>query len=127
MCKLNMVGYFSCFYILEPPSRCTELEVYATSESSISIQWKRPNTIGRPDLYYKILYSDPHKPEEFMAAEEHLVNMSLMATYTITNLLPSLNYRLKVTVHNGVSDQDFANNHLRECIVTASTSHSSKL
>ena len=43
-------------------------------------------------------------------------------SYTLTGLDPFTSYTIRVTVHNGVSDQDAAGKVNRQCEVTTTTS-----
>lgn len=49
------------------------------------------------------------------------VNTSGRVAYTVSGLQPSTEYLFRVTVHNGVSDQDVDSEEARSCDTLAST------
>ena len=52
---------------------------------------------------------------------DSLVDDGSTVTYDVMGLLPVTMYSVWVTTHNGVSDQDPQNDHLRRCEASAET------
>ena len=85
----------------EPPSAPCNLRL-TEQNTSITVRWSSPTeTGGRSDLYYQVEYSDPDVPGTFIA------RYTRSTRYTINNLVPHTSYCIRVSAHNGVSDQDF--------------------
>ena len=61
---------------------------------------------GREDFFYRVFYSNPDKVGEFILENDNLQDTSSIVSYTISGLVPFTTYILRVTTHNGVSDQD---------------------
>ena len=57
---------------------------------------------------------------------DNLIDSRNRVAYTVSGLRPFTSYQMKVTTHNGVSDQD-PNSHLRQCLVNATTGEPCKL
>ena len=110
---------FLCFS--EPPSEVSNLVVVSSTDTTITLRWTRPLTTGRSDFFYKVFYSDPDSIGDFISSEDNLVTNSGTVTYEVTGLVPFTSYILQVTTHNGVSDQDPDNSHLRVQDVSSST------
>ena len=90
------------FVCLEPPSAPTGLTVAAVSSVSVFVQWSIPaQTGGRPDLYYQVEHSDPDNLGTFINTE-----YDDSTSHTFNNLRPATQYCVRVSAHNGVSDQD---------------------
>ena len=86
----------------EPPSAPSGLNLTDVSSTSISVNWSpSAETGGRSDLYYKVEYSDPDNLGSFTGAV-YLNGTS----HTFTGLRPYTSYCIRVSAHNGVSDQD---------------------
>ena len=84
----------------EPPSAPHNLRLNEQS-SSISVSWSpSTETGGRSDLYYQVEYSDPDVLGTFIA------RYTRSTSYTITGLRAYTSYCIRVSAHNGVSDQD---------------------
>ena len=84
----------------EPPSAPRSVSLTEQS-TSIAVRWSSPTeTGGRSDLYYQVEYSDPDDPGTFIA------RYTRSTRYTITGLEPHTSYCIRVSAHNGVSDQD---------------------
>ena len=84
----------------EPPNSPHNLRLNEQS-TSISVSWSSPTeTGGRSDLYYQVEYSDPDVLGTFIA------RYTRSTSYTITALEPHTSYCIRVSAHNGVSDQD---------------------
>ena len=74
------------------------------SSTSIAVNWSSPTeTGGRSDLYYQVEYSDPENLGGFTGA---VYLNELTTSHTFTALRPYTSYCIRVSVHNGVSDQD---------------------
>ena len=109
-----------------PPSACTGLTV-DPSKNSITVKWNRPAITGRED-YYNIHYSNPDRPGSFIKHNSNpYISTSPILQYTVSGLRPLTNYSIRVTVHNGVSDQDLAGEEKRWCEVTATSGNICKL
>ena len=84
----------------EPPSTPRNLRL-TVQPTSIAVTWlPSTETGGRSDLYYQVEYSDPDVPGIFIAGYTRSVS------YTINGLEPHTSYCIRVSAHNGVSDQD---------------------
>ena len=89
----------------EPPSAPRNLRLTDVQSTSITISWSQASDNGgRPDLYYQIEY--------FATSDQNnrgvIYMPSTTTTYsiTITSLKPYTQYTIRVSAHNGVSDQD---------------------
>ena len=97
------------------------------TSTAIIVSWTRPTTTGRPDFFYRVQHSDPNNVEQFIiTVDDNLRDSGNEVTYTVSGLVPFTNYIVRVTTHNGVSDQD-PDSHLRQCEVTNRTVEGSKL
>ena len=84
----------------EPPSAPRNLRL-TEQTTSITVTWSpSTETGGRSDLYYQVEYSDPDVLGTFIA------RYTQSTSYTITGLEPHTSYCIRVSAHNGVSDQD---------------------
>ena len=80
----------------------------AVTPREIEVNWSPPaNDGGRTDLYYQVEISDPEQLGEFEKSD-YLTSTS----YTFV-VRPFTKYCVRVTAHNGVSDQDPDGTHLR--------------
>ena len=95
-----------------PPGLVINLHTTNISNNSVSLSWTRPEVTGRDDFYYSIEYSDPNTGS-FILSNGSYVNSALTVSYTVPNLRPNTPYTIRVTTHNGVSDQDTENEALR--------------
>lgn len=80
-----------------------------TSKSSLSVSWETPDhNGGRSDLYYQVHYSDPFFPGVMIEANctQDSDHCLVDNACTITGLRPATRYQVRVSAHNGVSDQD---------------------
>ena len=100
-------------FFSEPPSGITDLETTARNDTTITVRWRRPTITGRNDYFYRVFHSDPDNIGEFILAIDNLVNMGEAVTFTVTRLTPFTAYIIRVSVHNGVSDQDLENDNSR--------------
>ncbi|CAI8041854.1 Ephrin type-B receptor 3 (Fragment), partial [Geodia barretti] len=103
----------------QPPSAPGSLSL-SPQQSSITVRWSAPADLGgRRDLYYQVEISDPDNLGSFTGT----VFLSGSTTSrTISGLRPHTQYCVRVTSHNGVSDQDPDGEHLRtegECTTTS--------
>ena len=113
-----------------PPSACTGLTVdhQRTRENSITVRWNRPAITGRRDYFYNIHHSNPDLPGNFTKFNTNpYISTTPFLQYTVSGLRPLTNYTIRVTVHNGVSDQDLAGEEKRWCEVTATSGEMRKL
>ncbi len=88
------------------------LHVTTTTSTSVTLLWTRPEVTGN-GLYYFIVYSDPDDTGSFILSNGNYVNSALTVSYTVPNLRPNTPYTIRVTTHNGVTDQDNENEALR--------------
>ena len=87
-------------FLTEPPNSPHNLRLNEQS-TNIAVSWSpSTETGGRSDLYYQVEYSDPDAPGTFIA------RYTQSNSYTITGLEPHTSYCIRVSAHNGVSDQD---------------------
>ena len=106
-----------------PPSTCLNLAVNDTpNRNQLTVTWNRPDHPGRDDYYYNVYYSSTGDEGTFIqhnqvpyAVKEYAVS------YTLTGLDPFTSYTIRVTVNNGVSDQDPAGIMNRTCEITIAT------
>ena len=86
---------------------------------NITVRWSSPTqTGGRSDLKYIVEHSDPDNLGSFTGA---VTKSGGSTSHTFTGLRPYTQYCIRVSAHNGVSDQDPDGDHLRrveECIRT---------
>ena len=101
---------FSCHLHTEPPSPPRSVSLIP-QQSSITVRWSAPSDNGgRTDLYYEVDISDPDNLGSYTGT----VYLSGRSTsQTISGLRPFTQYCVRVTAHNGVSDQDANGQHLR--------------
>ena len=103
VCMYNH-GVLSLF-ISEPPSSPNGVTVSALPSRKMRVSWSRPSqSSGRSDLYYTAQHSDPDTLGQFIGT----CLSSSATSHTYTDLRPGTQYCIRVTAHNGVSDQDAA-------------------
>lgn len=113
-------GHVITFFLASaPPSGCTSTNVISVTATDITVEWKRPDLIGREDFYYSVYYRELTSLSGITLGP--YVNNSDYVDYTIDGLQPSSQYLIKITIHNGVSDQDMENEISRTCETVAST------
>ena len=88
--------------------------------------WDQPEITGREDFYYNIFYSEDnqtfiqHNPRPYIK-QDAVVDYALSGLKTLTM------YTIRVSVENGVSDQDErGERNKRSCEIIGSTGDSSK-
>jgi hypothetical protein len=95
----------------KPPSAPENVSVVAISPREILATWSPPTDHGgRFDLYYEVKISDPQILGEFTPSV-YLTNIT--TRHVFPELTPFTAYCVRVTAHNGVSDQDPDRTHLR--------------
>ena len=107
-----------------PPSACRNLQVIEsrTRANTITVMWERPLTTGRDDYYYNVHHSNPDLQGSFLLHNINpFIKTSPLVRYSVSGLRPLTNYTIRVSVLNGVSDQDTAGEEGRRCEVTAIT------
>ena len=120
----------SFFFTPGPPSSCRNLRVYhpRTRANTITVRWERPLITGRDDYYYNIFHSNPDIPGSFTRHNRNsFIKDSSVVQYSVSGLRPLTNYTIRVTVHNGVSDQDPGGEQGRRCEVSGVTGDIRKL
>lgn len=112
-------------FVAEPPTAVGNLTVVNRTNTSITIQWTTPTRIGRPDYYYNVEYSDPNDPSRYHQHNQRRITNT--NTYNVTGLRPNTTYVIRVSVHNGVSGNDSANDDDRREEVVTNTEEGGKL
>ena len=91
------------------------------TSTSLTVKWSTPAILGeRDDLYYIVEYSDPDKVgvmHEMQCGEGCLIGTRC----SVTGLRPATTYVVRVTAHNGVSDQDAGGALARQEKITLTT------
>ena len=91
------------------------------TDTSLSVSWNHPTyNGGRGDLYYQVDYSDPDNVGVMLEARCE-ASCSSQTSCTITGLRPATQYVVRVSAHNGVSDQDQRGALARMTTVTLET------
>lgn len=116
-----------CYLCPEPPGACTNLQVITRTDTTVTVRWSRPATTGRSDFFYRIFHSDPENLGQFKLTRDHMINHSRAVTFTVTDLVPNTPYIVRVSTHNGVSDQDVDNFESRICKISAMTMEGGKI
>ena len=98
--------------------------VVSRTNTSITIQWTTPTRTGRPDYYYNVEYSDPNDPSRYIQHNRRRITNA--NTHRVTGLQPNTTYVIRVSVHNGVSGNDSANDDDRREEVVANTEEGGK-
>lgn len=84
--------------------------------------WERPSITGRDDFYYNIHHSNPDIPGGFMLHNVNpLITSSPLVRYSVSGLRPRTRYTIRVSVLNGVSEQNSAGEEGRRSEVMATT------
>jgi hypothetical protein len=115
------------FPYAEPPSACTNIEVIARADTTITVRWNQPKTTGRTDYFYRVFHSDPDNIGEFILARNNLMDRRATVTFTVANLTPFTPYIIRVTTHNGVSDLDPDGANSRICEIPGITEEGGEL
>ena len=106
---------------VEPPSEPCEVSLNPQT-NSITVSWRQPADLGdRSDLFYQVEYSDPDNFGSYITDTDNVNGSPSRPSYTVTGLRLYTQYCVRVTAHNGVSDQDPDGTHLRtveECVRT---------
>ena len=111
--------YVNTFLASAPPSSCTGTRVVLVTATDITVEWRRPDFTGREDFYYSVFYRELTNSSGTMLGP--YINKSDYVDFAINGLQPSTQYLIKITVRNGVSDQDVKNDISRTCETVAST------
>ena len=114
----------SWLFVAEPPTAVRNLMVIDRTNTSITIRWTTPTITGRPDYYYNIEYSDPDDASRYIKHNQKEITNTNM--YRVTGLRPNTTYVIRVSVHNGVSRNDSANDDDRREQVAANTEEGGK-
>ena len=94
------------FISLASPSKVVNSRNTSQTNTTITINWKRPGDGGRNDLYYIIEYRPQGSLDSFIRAGRREDTGVTNYTYTVMDLKPNTNYLITVTAENGVSDQE---------------------
>ena len=104
-----------------PPSEPREVSLNPQT-NKITVSWRRPAALGgRSDLFYQVEHSDPDNIGAYISDTDNLNGSPSRPSYRVTGLRPYTQYCVRVTAHNGVSDQVPDGTHLRtveECVRT---------
>ena len=80
-------------------------------QTTLTVRWSPPaEDGGRTDLYYQVEYSNQDNLGTYTGSV-YLGQIS--RAYTFAGVRPFTQYIVRVTAHNGVSDQDPLGAHLR--------------
>ena len=110
------------------PSACRQLQIVSerTRATTITVRWDRPEITGREDFYYNIFYCEDnqtfvqHNPRPY-------IKQDVVVDYALSGLKALTMYTIRVSVENGVSDQDERRErNTRSCEIIGSTGDSSK-
>lgn len=82
----------------------------AESSTVIKVNWSLPAVRDRNDSYYTVEFSDPDNFGNLLLSAHLNGNVTM---HKIPFMRPFTSYCVRVTAHNGVSDQDEEGNHLR--------------
>ena len=117
------VPSFPPLQLSEPPSAPEAMVAVPISGTSIGVMWTRPSYTGdRADLYYTVERSEHDNPGQF--SEVACKESSFFPMHRFDNLKPATQYCVRVSAHNGVSDQDPDDPQLRtveQCLQTPET------
>lgn len=125
--NLTHPNQFSCFHLNSmktilcagPPTAVRNLRVIDTTTTSFGIQWDVPLVTGRPDYFYNVEYSNPNNILQYIQHNQRkITNTSI---YPVTGLRPFTTYVIRVSVHNGVSGSDSANDAKRRLQISHTT------
>ena len=97
------------------------LRVHELTQTTITLRWEKPSITSRDDFYYEIVRSDENTVSEYTLLTRLRGDTRATVEYRDTQLTPATTYVYRVIVHNGVSDQDSLNVHLRTREVTKTT------
>ena len=76
----------------------------------MQVTWNASDTGGRTDMYYIVEHSDPDNLGQFM---NPTCVQSSVSSHTFSSMRAGTQYCIQVCTHNGVSDQDSANDATR--------------
>ena len=107
-----------------PPGRVTALEVIAKTDTTITVSWQRPTLTGRRDYFYRVFFSS--LLGRLSLARDSLEDRWSRVEFTVDGLIPNTLYIIRVTTHNGVSDQDLDNALSRVAEVSSRTAEGSE-
>ena len=102
------------------------LNLHATrvNETFVVVNWSHPEYLGeRTDLYYIVEISDPDNVGQMVEVMNCDPNNACLKknSCNITSLQPATTYVIRVTAHNGVSDQDRGGALARQKEITVKT------
>jgi len=99
----------------EPPTAVRNLRGISKTNTSITIQWNRPEEIGSLDYYYNVEHSNHDDISTYKRHNQKKIygaNINT-TTYIVTGLQPITTYFIRVSVHNKVSGNDSQNDDRR--------------
>ena len=121
LCKITFIIPTSLIHSA-PPGDVRDLQTTTVTSTSVTVRWTIPEVTGRSDFYYTLQYSDPDNIGEFLPANPiRIVDTALSVSHTLRGLQPYTTYTIRVTSHNGVSDQDTENAALRRVDIQVRT------
>ena len=111
----------------EPPSAPRDLQIVTSTDTTVAVIWRRPITTGRDDYFYRVFHSDPDNIGEFILARDNLVDRRTVVIFIVTGLTPSTPYIIRVTTHNGVSENDAKNANSRMVDISGMTAEGGEM
>ena len=94
---------------------------------TVLVEWEQPFITGRDDYYYNVHHSNPDLQGSYLLHNINpFIDTSPLVKYSVSGLRPLTNYTIRVSVLNGVSDQDTAGEEERRCEVSVITGDTSK-
>ena len=102
-----------------PPSGPNNLTVFATTNTSITLSWGKPDFTGRDDYYFVVKYRNGSSLQ--FITTSNVTSSSDTITYTISSLNPYTSYEISVIARNGVSNQDISNEYKRTALINSMT------
>ena len=86
------------------------MAVFVRSATQIQVTWTASDTGGRTDMYYVVEHSDPDNLGQFI---NPTCIQSSGSSHTFSGMRAGTQYCIRVSAHNGVSDQDPENDATR--------------
>ena len=81
-----------------PPTKVQNLRVTRRSNTTITIEWNTPVTIGREDIFYRISYRR-------VGSEDPIIRNTTQTSYQLTGLQPLSVYKITVVSSNDITEE----------------------